>query len=94
MQTSFVYILASKQNGTLYIGVTNDLSRRVLEHKNGLFDGFTKKYAVHHLVYFEQYENVELAIEREKRLKTWNRKWKLDLIEKENPTWKDLSEDW
>jgi putative endonuclease len=94
MQTSFVYILTNKQNGTLYIGVTNDLPRRILEHKNGLFDGFTKKYAIHHLVYFEQYENIELAIEREKRLKTWNRKWKIDLIETENPTWNDLAEDW
>lgn len=86
----FVYILASKRNGTLYIGVTNNLIRRVYEHKNDLIEGFTKKYGVHHLVYYEMTNDVKSAIEREKRLKKWNRKWKLELIEKMNPQWKDL----
>lgn len=86
----YVYILASKRNGTLYTGVTNDLKRRVWEHKHDLVKGFTREYGVHLLVYFEQIEDVEQAILREKRIKTWNRKWKLDLIEKDNPQWKDL----
>jgi putative endonuclease len=86
----FVYILASKRNGTLYIGVTNNLIKRVYEHKNDLVEGFTKKYKVHHLVYYEMTNDVKSAIEREKRLKKWNRKWKLELIEKMNPQWKDL----
>ena len=86
----YVYILASKRNGTLYIGVTSDLKKRVFEHKNNLVEGFTKKYKVHSLVYYEQTTNVKSAIEREKRLKRWKRMWKLTLIEKENPNWKDL----
>ena len=86
----WVYILASALGGTLYIGVTNDLVRRVYEHRMGLADGFTKKYAVHRLVYFEQYNDVELAIQREKRLKKWNRAWKIRLIEEANPNWNDL----
>jgi putative endonuclease len=86
----FVYILASKRNGTLYIGVTNNLLRRVWEHKNGIIGGFTKKYKVHMLVYYEQGEYVIGIINREKQLKKWNRKWKLELIEKTNPEWKDL----
>ncbi len=86
----YVYILASKKNGTLYIGVTSDLVRRVYEHKYNLVEGFTKKYAVHSLVYFESTESVESAITREKQLKKWNRAWKVQLIEKVNPTWKDL----
>ncbi|MEA2064558.1 MAG: GIY-YIG nuclease family protein [Gemmatimonadota bacterium] len=90
MKTYYVYILASKRNGTLYIGVTNDLVRRVYEHKNNLFAGFTSKYGVHRLVYYERFENIEYAIQREKRLKKWNRAWKLALIEKENPNWEDL----
>ena len=90
MKKYYVYILASKRNGTLYIGVTNDLMRRVYEHKNDLIDGFTKKYGVHSLVYYEQYDEVVNAIQREKRLKKWNRQWKIELIEKENPEWKDL----
>ncbi len=90
MKNYYVYILASKRNGTLYIGMTNDLIRRVNEHKNDLIEGFTKKYGVHKLVYFEQTSDIESAIQREKRLKKWNRQWKLDLIEKENPEWKDL----
>ena len=85
MKKYFVYILASKRNGTLYIGVTNDLIRRVYEHKNNLIGGFTNKYNVHRLVYYEQFDNIEYAIQREKRLKKWNRTWKLKLIEKENP---------
>jgi len=93
-KTYYVYILASKRNGTLYIGVTNNLIRRVYEHKNGLADGFTKKYNIHQLVYFDQTSNIESALIREKQLKKWNRKWKLDLIEKGNPEWKDLSQNW
>ncbi len=87
-----VYILASKRNGTLYIGVTSDLVKRVWEHKNDLVDGFTKKYGVHQLMYFEMHEDMESAIQREKQLKKWNRDWKIDLIEKDNPEWADLYE--
>lgn len=87
-----VYILASKRNGTLYIGVTSDLVKRVWEHKNNLVDGFTKKYGVHQLMYFEMHEDMESAIQREKQLKKWNRDWKIDLIEKDNPEWADLYE--
>ena len=90
LKTYYVYILASTLGGTLYIGVTNDLVRRVYEHRMGLADGFTKKYEVHRLVYFEQYGEVELAIQREKRLKKWNRAWKVRLIEEKNPNWVDL----
>jgi putative endonuclease len=85
-----VYILASKRNGTLYIGVTSDLQKRSWEHKNDLLDGFTKKYGVHQLVYYELHDNVVLAITREKQLKKWNRAWKLELIERGNPDWNDL----
>jgi putative endonuclease len=92
LQYYYVYILASKRNGTLYIGVTNDLVRRVYEHKNGLVEGFTKKYGVHSLVYYEQCEDIESAIQREKRLKFWHRKWKIRLIEEANLDWKDLYE--
>ncbi len=90
MKDYFVYILASKKNGTLYIGVTNNLLRRVWEHKNGLVEGFTKKYNVKQLIYFEQTNSVEEAILREKQIKKWNRQWKFRLIEKMNPTWIDL----
>jgi putative endonuclease len=86
----YVYILASRIGGTLYIGVTNDLIRRVGEHRLKLVDGFTKKYAVARLVYFEQFDDIENAIKREKRLKKWNRAWKIRLIEKQNPNWDDL----
>ena len=89
----YVYILASKRNGTLYIGVTNDLIRRVYEHKNDIVDGFTKKYQVHRLVYYEQTDDVYVAIQREKRMKKWNRQWKIELIEKTNPHWRDLYDD-
>ena len=85
-----VYILASRIGGTLYIGVTNDLVRRVYEHREGVADGFTKKYQVHRLVYFEQHSDIEAAIRREKRLKKWNRAWKVRLIEETNPNWDDL----
>jgi len=90
MKYFYVYIMASQKNGTLYIGVTKDLIGRVFEHKNDLKDGFTKKYHVYILVYYEQYDSVESAIVREKRLKKWNRPWKIKLIEESNPLWKDL----
>jgi putative endonuclease len=91
MKSYFVYILASKRNGTLYVGVTNDLSRRIYEHKSGHADGFTKKYGVHTLVCFEQTNDIKAAIKREKQIKKWNRAWKIALIEKENKDWADLS---
>jgi putative endonuclease len=87
----FVYLLSSKNNGTLYIGVTNDLVRRIYEHKNGLADGFTKKYGIKNLVWYEVHEDIEQAIIREKQIKKWNRAWKIELIQKENPEWRDLS---
>lgn len=90
MKSYFVYIMASKKNGTLYIGITNDLIRRVFEHKNDLIDGFTKRYKVHNLVYYEFTNDAEAAILREKQLKRWKRKWKIELIEEMNPGWKDL----
>jgi len=92
MKSYYVYMLASKRNGTLYIGVTSDLIKRVYEHKQGLVEGFTKKYNVHQLVFFEETNDVESAITREKQMKKWNRQWKIELIEKENPEWKDLYE--
>jgi putative endonuclease len=85
-----VYILASKRNGTLYIGVTSDLVKRIWEHKNNMVEGFTKRYGIHHLVWYELHDSMESAIEREKRLKEWKRVWKLDLIETSNPDWQDL----
>jgi putative endonuclease len=90
----YIYILASQKNGTLYIGVTNDLERRVLEHKQKINEGFTSKYDVNRLVYFESFQYINDAILREKRLKKWNRQWKINLIEEENFEWNDLSEDW
>jgi putative endonuclease len=86
----YVYILASRRNGTLYIGVTSDLIKRTWEHKNKVIEGFTKRYSVDKLVYFEQFSDPENAIKREKRLKKYDRKWKLELIEKENPEWRDF----
>ena len=86
----YVYILASRRNGTLYTGVTNDLVRRVYEHRTDAADGFTKKYGVHKLVWFESTDDVTAAIQREKTIKKWNRQWKLALIEKDNPDWNDL----
>ena len=88
--TYYVYILASKRNGTLYVGVTNDLIRRVYEHKNNLVKGFTGKYSLHTLAHYETCESVESAIRREKQLKEWQRKWKLRLIEGTNPQWRGL----
>lgn len=86
----YVYILASNRNGTLYIGVTNDLVRRVWEHREGVADGFTKRHQIKSLVYFEQFDDPTTAIQREKNLKKWKRSWKLELIETENPGWRDL----
>ena len=87
----FVYILTNKKNGTLYIGVTNDIKRRTIEHKQGIIPGFTEKYKINKLVYFEEHNDIKEAIYREKCLKKWNRMWKIKLIEKENPYWNDLS---
>lgn len=89
-KTYFVYILASKRNGTLYVGVTNNIDRRVQEHKHDVNDGFTKRYQVHRLVWYELHDSIVEAIRREKQLKKWNRSWKLRLIEKHNPAWLDL----
>jgi putative endonuclease len=88
-----VYILASKERGTLYVGVTADLIKRVYEHKNDLVEGFTKKYRVHTLVWYERHDNMESAIAREKAIKEWKRTWKLEIIEKTNPGWRDLYAD-
>ncbi|WP_430468073.1 GIY-YIG nuclease family protein [Winogradskyella ouciana] len=90
----YVYILSNKKNGTLYVGVTNDLERRMVEHKSKLVEGFTSKYSLTKLMYFEPYQYVYDAIKREKQLKNWNRQWKIDLIEKDNINWIDLSIDW
>ncbi len=89
-RTYCVYILASKIGGTLYVGVTNDLVRRVYEHKADVVDGFTKRYGIHRLVYFEIHTDIGHAVRREKRLKKWNRAWKIRLIEENNPNWDDL----
>ena len=86
----YVYILASGRNGTLYVGVTSNLIKRIYEHKNNLVKGFSQKYSVHNLVYFEQFEDIEQAIEREKQLKHWKRYWKIKLINTINPAWEDL----
>ncbi|MBQ8207809.1 MAG: GIY-YIG nuclease family protein [Clostridia bacterium] len=88
----YVYILTNNSNRVMYIGVTNDLHRRIFEHKNGIHDGFTKKYNVNKLVYYEHYTNIWFAIRREKVLKGWKRERKNSLVESENPSWKDLSE--
>lgn len=93
IQQYYVYILASKRNGTLYVGITSDLQRRVYEHKQGEVEGFTKKYNIKKLVYFEQGRDAEAALDREKLPKKWDRQWKLDLIEKNNPAWRDLYDD-
>ncbi|MDE2715634.1 MAG: GIY-YIG nuclease family protein [Chloroflexota bacterium] len=90
MKTPCVYILASKPNGTLYIGVTSNLIQRVWQHKNDLVEGFTKRYGLHRLVWYEAHESMESAITREKMLKRWKRAWKIELIDKDNPTWSDL----
>jgi putative endonuclease len=88
----YVYKLASKRNGTLYTGVTNDLGRRVWEHKSNLVEGFTKKHAVHMLVWYETHDDINVAIACEKQIKGWNRTWKVRLIEKQNSGWNDLTE--
>ena len=90
MKYYYLYILASKRNGTLYVGVTDDLVRRIYAHKNNLVEGFTKKYSVHDLVYYESTSSIHSALQREKHIKKWNRKWKLALIEESNPGWNDL----
>ena len=92
MKNFYVYILCNRRNGTLYTGVTSDLVKRVYEHKHGLVEGFTKKYNIHNLVWYEIHESADYAIEREKQIKTWKRAWKLRLIEEENPEWIDLYE--
>ena len=84
--------MTNKRNGTLYIGVTSNLVTRIWQHKHNIIEGFTKQYRIHILVYFEQHENIHSAIKREKQIKNWQRKWKLNLIEKLNPNWKDLYE--
>ncbi len=89
----YVYILASRYRGTLYLGVTNDLSRRVGQHKAGVIPGFTRKYRVQRLVYFEEYASILEARARERVLKRWRREWKFALIEKNNPNWRDLTDD-
>jgi putative endonuclease len=89
----WVYILAKGVGGTLYVGVTNDLVRRVYEHREGLAAGFTRKYAVKRLVYFEPHESILTAIQREKNIKHWSREWKIDLIVRDNPDWRDLYDD-
>jgi putative endonuclease len=93
MKSYYVYIMASKY-GTLYTGMTNDLERRIYEHKNKLVKGFTKKYGVNRLVYFEETSDVDVAIEREKQIKSWRRSKKIELVKMMNPTWSDLSKEW
>jgi putative endonuclease len=92
MKQFYVYIMASQRNGTLYTGVTSNLIQRVWQHREGLVDGFTKRYGVKKLVYFEIHETAERAITREKQIKKWDRAWKVEMIEKDNPQWKDLYE--
>jgi putative endonuclease len=91
--TYWVYILASGPGGTLYVGVTNNLVRRVYEHREGLADGFTKRYHIKTLVYFEPHETIAVALQREKNIKHWSREWKIDLIIASNPGWRDLYEE-
>jgi putative endonuclease len=93
MKQACVYLLASKRNGTLYVGVTSDLVQRVWQHKNDLTEGFTKRYGVHTLVWYEECGTMEAAISREKAIKEWKRAWKIRLIEKSNPDWDDLYEE-
>lgn len=93
MKTPCVYMLANKRNGTLYVGVTSNLPQRVWQHKNDLVEGFTRRYGVHALVWYEVHETMEIAIAREKTIKEWQRQWKIDLIEAMNPEWRDLYED-
>jgi putative endonuclease len=90
MKGGWVYIITNRREGTLYIGVTSDIARRAWEHSEGVVKGFSKRYGLKHLVYVERHENIEDAIRREKRLKKWPRAWKIDLIRKSNPYWRDL----
>ncbi|MFA6160301.1 MAG: GIY-YIG nuclease family protein [Parcubacteria group bacterium] len=90
MKNYYVYILTNKKNGALYIGVTSNLIKRIQEHRNKAVKGFTEKYNVHQLVHYEQTKDINSALAREKALKKWNRQWKINLIEKENPNWEDL----
>ena len=90
MESFYVYILASEKNGTLYIGITSNLIKRIYEHKNNIVKGFTEKYKVHKLVYYEECSDIYEAIQREKQVKRWYRKWKIELIENFNPEWEDL----
>ncbi len=92
MKSGFVYILASQRNGTLYIGVTSDLSKRLQQHRDGVVDGFTKRYAIHRLVRVETFDDIRDATTWERRLKKWNRAWKLAIIEETNPEWEDLAD--
>jgi putative endonuclease len=93
MKRYYVYLLASKKNGALYLGVTNNLISRVCKHKNNSLDGFTKNRGIHNLVYYEEYDNIHKAIAREKQLKKWKRQWKIRLIQESNPQWRDLYSD-
>jgi putative endonuclease len=93
MSQYYVYILTNKKKGALYIGVTNDLAKRVYQHKNNLIDGFTKKYDIKRLIYYEIANDIRSAIRREKQIKKWYRDWKIELIERNNPYWKDLHDD-
>lgn len=92
MNNYYVYIMTNESNTVFYVGITNDLKRRIFEHKNKLIEGFTKKYNIKKLIYFEETTDVKAAIQKEKNLKKWNRQWKIDLIKKNNPEYKDLSE--
>ena len=94
MKEYYVYILSNQINSVLYIGVSNDLIRRMYDHKNKLVNGFSKRYNLNKLLYFEKTDNVEVAIQREKQLKNWHRQWKLNLIKENNPEFKDLSAEW
>ena len=93
MKQFYVYILCSRRNGTLYTGVTSNLIKRIYEHKNDLVEGFTNKYGVHRLVWYEAHQTADTAFMREKQIKKWNRKWKIEIIEKDNPEWGDLYDD-
>jgi putative endonuclease len=93
MKQPCVYILSSRRNGTLYVGLTSNLVKRVWEHKENFVEGFTKRYGIHTLVWYEVHESMETAIQREKVIKNWKRSWKLELIEKTNPQWRDLYAD-
>ncbi|TDQ27577.1 MULTISPECIES: GIY-YIG nuclease family protein [Tenacibaculum] len=90
----YIYIITNKKDGVLYIGVTNNLERRIFEHKNKLIKGFSSKYNLDKLIYFEEHQFIEEAIKREKNMKKWKRAWKINLVVKENPNWDDLAKNW